>query len=80
MTPRYRSQGPAAQGGSKTPADKRDRIMSRQEIERMVLDGQTIVIFNEDVLKLDAWLERHPGGRLAILHMVGKDATDEIAA
>lgn len=30
------------------------------------------------VLQLNAWLDKHPGGRLAVLHMVGRDATDEI--
>ncbi len=46
----------------------------------MIAAGHTIVIFEDYVLRLDSWLDRHPGGRLAILHMVGKDATDEIKA
>ena len=46
----------------------------------MIANGQTIVIFEDVVLRLDSWLEKHPGGRLAILHMVGKDATDEMKA
>lgn len=58
----------------------RDQIISRQEVEILVKQGQTIVIYDDCVLRLDSWLERHPGGRLAILHMVGKDATDEIVA
>jgi delta8-fatty-acid desaturase len=32
------------------------------------------------VYKLNSWLDRHPGGELAILHFVGRDATDEIEA
>ncbi len=44
----------------------------------MIADGHTIVVFEGRVLQLDAWLEKHPGGRLAIMHMVGRDATDEI--
>ncbi|KAK3321297.1 fatty acid desaturase [Cercophora scortea] len=58
----------------------RDRKMSAREIEGLIADGHTIVIFEESVLRLDSWVPKHPGGRLAILHMVGKDATDEINA
>ena len=58
----------------------RDTIMTPQTVESLIAEGQTIVIFDEWVLRLDCWLEKHPGGRLAILHMVGKDATDEMKA
>jgi delta8-fatty-acid desaturase len=44
----------------------------------MIAEGRIIVIFEDNVLRLDSWLDKHPGGRLAILHMVGKDATDEM--
>lgn len=44
----------------------------------MIADGHAIVVFDGLVLRLDSWLSRHPGGRLAILHMIGKDATDEM--
>lgn len=56
----------------------RDRIMQPDEVTDLIAQGQTIVIYQDYVLRLDSWLDRHPGGRLAILHMVGKDATDEI--
>jgi sphingolipid 8-(E)-desaturase len=56
----------------------RDRIIDPKEVEGMIADGHTTVVFQDMVLRLDSWLERHPGGRLAILHMVGRDATDEI--
>ena len=49
-------------------------------VEGMIADGHTIVVFEDLVLQLDSWLDRHPGGRLAILHMVGRDATDEMHA
>ncbi|KAF2241526.1 delta 8-(E)-sphingolipid desaturase [Trematosphaeria pertusa] len=49
-----------------------------REIERLVADGQPIVIHEGYALDLGAWIDRHPGGRLAILHMVGSDATDQI--
>jgi len=56
----------------------RDQPMSRQAIVNRIADGQTIVIFEDCVLRLDSWLEKHPGGKLAIQHMVGRDATDEM--
>jgi delta8-fatty-acid desaturase len=28
----------------------------------------------------DAWKDRHPGGKLVLDHMIGRDATDEIDA
>lgn len=56
----------------------RDRLISAREIEGMVADGHLIVIFQGLALKLDDWINKHPGGHLAIHHMVGRDATDEI--
>ncbi|KAK4204555.1 putative fatty acid desaturase [Triangularia verruculosa] len=58
----------------------RDNILCPRAVQDLIADGHIIVIYDEYVLKLDSWLERHPGGSLAILHMVGKDATDEINA
>ena len=46
----------------------------------MIADGKTIVIVNNRVLRVDSWLKFHPGGDMAILHMVGRDATDEVTA
>lgn len=57
----------------------RDQILTPRAVEGMIAQGGIIVIFEDYVLRLDSWLEKHPGGRLAILHMVGKDATDEIS-
>ena len=59
---------------------KRDQVLSPRVVEDMIANGHTIVIFEDVVLKLDSWLDRHPGGSLAIQHMVGRDATDEIKA
>jgi cytochrome b involved in lipid metabolism len=56
----------------------RSRILSRRQIEGFIADSQLIIIFEQKVLRLDKWVERHPGGKLPILHMVGRDATDEI--
>lgn len=54
------------------------RVLSRAHIEGLIAQGQLIVISDKQVLRLDQWITRHPGGRLPILHMVGKDATDQI--
>jgi len=44
----------------------------------MIADGRHIIIVDQYVLKVDAWLPYHPGGDKAIKHMVGRDATDEV--
>lgn len=62
------------------PEMNRDKILTAAAVERMIAAGQTIVVFEDSVLKLDGWMDRHPGGRLAVLHMVGRDATDEMKA
>jgi delta8-fatty-acid desaturase len=56
----------------------RDRLVSPTEIQALVADGQLIVIHEGNALKLDGWINKHPGGHLVIHHMVGRDATDEI--
>lgn len=56
----------------------RDDILSACEIEARINDGQTVLIYNGVVLRLDSWLNKHPGGRLAVMHMVGRDATVQI--
>ncbi|PGG99495.1 delta8-fatty-acid desaturase [Blastomyces parvus] len=61
-------------------AKTKDNVLSRREIEGMIADGRFIVVVDGQVLKLDAWLKFHPGGDLAIRHMVGRDATDEVNA
>ena len=56
-----------------------NKVYSRSEIGELIATGVTIVITRGRVLQLDKWLNDHPGGRLAIQHMVGRDATDEIS-
>lgn len=58
--------------------DRKFRILSRREIEGLIAEGRHIVIYDGRVLKTDPWLQYHPGGQIAIKHMVGRDATDEI--
>ena len=55
-------------------------IMSPEEVKELIAAGHSIVILGNDVLKLDLWLRFHPGGDKPILHMVGRDATDEVNA
>ncbi|KAL2040555.1 hypothetical protein N7G274_006534 [Stereocaulon virgatum] len=56
----------------------RNQLLSRRKVEGLIAAGRVIVISEGRVLQLDGWLNKHPGGRLAVLHMVGRDATDEI--
>jgi cytochrome b involved in lipid metabolism len=56
----------------------RHQIISPAEIKRRVAEGEPVVIYEGYVLHLGEWIDMHPGGRLSILHMVGRDATDEI--
>ena len=55
-------------------------LLSRDEIEARIADGQNLVIASGKVLRCDAWMPYHPGGDLSIRHMVGRDATDEVNA
>ncbi|KAI1370291.1 fatty acid desaturase [Hypoxylon crocopeplum] len=61
-------------------AEKKYPLLSRREIEGLIADGRSIFIVDQYVLKADPWLQYHPGGDKAILHMVGRDATDEVTA
>ncbi|KAK0478222.1 delta 8-sphingoloid desaturase protein [Armillaria novae-zelandiae] len=55
--------------------------LRRDEVESLILKGQHVVIYHDNVLRIPtAWLDAHPGGALSILHFVGRDATDEIDA
>lgn len=55
-------------------------VMTTREVEQLIADGRTIIIMDQHVLKVDAWMKYHPGGDKAIQHMVGRDATDEVNA
>ena len=62
------------------PMSRKEAILTRSQVEGMIADGRTIIIVDGRVIKADAWLKYHPGGDKAILHMVGRDATDEVNA
>lgn len=59
---------------------RKDTVLSRCQVEGLIADGQSVIIIDGKVLKVDAWLRYHPGGDKAIMHMVGRDATDEVNA
>jgi len=59
-------------------ASRVETLLSRREVEGLIAEGRSIIIVNQKVLKVDAWLKYHPGGDKAIMHMVGRDATDEV--
>ncbi|KAG2023555.1 delta 8-sphingolipid desaturase [Coprinopsis cinerea AmutBmut pab1-1] len=57
------------------------RLWSRDAVAAAILDGDTLIVFRDHLLKIpDKWLNAHPGGNLALLHFVGRDATDEVEA
>ena len=62
------------------PMSRKEAILTRKQIEAMIADGRNIIIIDGKVIKADAWLRYHPGGDKAIMHMVGRDATDEVNA
>lgn len=59
---------------------QKDVVLTRRQVEGMIADDRTVIIVDGKVLKVDAWLRYHPGGDKAIMHMVGRDATDEVHA
>lgn len=63
-----------------TRATAKENVLSKREIEGLIAEGESIIVLDGKVLKLDCWMKFHPGGSLAIKHMIGKDATDEVNA
>ena len=66
------------ESGLTTRTEKIYPLMSRKEIEGLIAQGRKIIIVDQHVLRVDAWLPYHPGGAKSIMHMIGKDATDEV--
>lgn len=56
----------------------RDDIISRCDVEDLIARGNIITIFRGKVLKMNNWIERHPGGDLLVRHFIGRDASLEI--
>ncbi|CAG8713820.1 13237_t:CDS:1 [Dentiscutata erythropus] len=66
---------------TKSPVDVKSvqrNYLTKQEVEKRVQNGQILIIYNNKVYKLNKWIKHHPGGELAIINLVGKDATDAI--
>lgn len=68
----------ASQPTVKMPKTRNFPLLSRREVEDMIAKRQQIIIVDQYVLKVDGWLQYHPGGDKTIQHMVGRDATDEV--
>ncbi|ANB11053.1 hypothetical protein AWJ20_3849 [Sugiyamaella lignohabitans] len=56
----------------------KDDLLSREDVEVLIAEGNLVVIYHDRALKLNNWITKHPGGDKAVLHMVGRDASDEI--
>lgn len=56
------------------------KVFTQNEIIELIDNGKVIVIYKRHVLNLSSWIYKHPGGRLSIQHMIGKDATDQMNA
>lgn len=54
------------------------QVFSSNDVEALIAAGNIIIIYEDRVLRVDSWLPKHPGSDKVVLHMVGRDATDEI--
>lgn len=55
-------------------------VLDRQEVAQRICKGQALFVYHAKVINATAWLRHHPGGALAILHFVGRDASNEVDA
>lgn len=56
-------------------------VWTRDDIARRIRNGEYLLIRHGNVLKIpEKWLSSHPGGSLAILHFIGRDASQEMDA
>ena len=56
-------------------------LWTRDQVAARILAGESIVVIDNQVVRIPpSWLSSHPGGSLAILHFIGRDATDEVHA
>jgi hypothetical protein len=65
---------------TKTANHDRFGLISRSELIGRIAQGENLVIYRSQVLDLTRWADKHPGGKLAVLHFVGRDASDEMDA
>lgn len=64
----------------KAVTSRKEAPYTRRQVEHLISQGRKIILVDGNVLKVDSWLRFHPGGDKAIMHMVGRDATDEVNA
>jgi delta8-fatty-acid desaturase len=62
------------------PKSRNLPLLTRPEIAQRITQGALLIIYESLVINATAWAPHHPGGALALLHFVGRDATDEIEA
>lgn len=53
-------------------------VWTRAEVAKRIAQGDVLVLRRGLIYQLNSWVHKHPGGELAILHFVGRDARDEI--
>ena len=81
-TDRAQSRAAAALTGEVCTAGKKLCLpqLTRNEVAHLISLGHVLVLRRRSIYRLNSWLEKHPGGHLAILHFVGRDAANEIEA
>lgn len=60
-----------------------DRVypqLTRDEVAELITLGHVLVLHRRKIYRVNSWLRKHPGGHLALLHFVGRDAANEIDA
>ncbi|KAK9687658.1 hypothetical protein K7432_014702 [Basidiobolus ranarum] len=55
-------------------------LFTMEEVRSRIEKGEILIVYDCRVYRLNNWIKQHPGGRLAVEHMLGKDATDVIRA
>jgi len=54
--------------------------LSRAQVAKLICRGHLLVLHRNQIYRLNNFAKSHPGGTLAILHFVGRDAVDELEA
>ncbi|KAL1407169.1 hypothetical protein Q8F55_006583 [Vanrija albida] len=70
----------ASQANTKASKQRALPTLTRDDVARRITLGQALVLRRDLVLNVTSWMANHPGGALALLHFVGRDGGDEIAA
>ncbi|ORX41222.1 fatty acid desaturase-domain-containing protein [Kockovaella imperatae] len=65
---------------TRKPRSRQLAVIDRDEVAKRICQGALLFIYNDLVINASSWTRSHPGGELAILHFVGRDATNEVLA